>query len=394
LEFDAVQEVRSRRGMRHALQGCLRLLTLAFATGRMTLRAVEDFGKDLGRRKQLKALGLGREVPSDTCLFELLGRLSEKGLREAVWAWVKKAWRAKQLSNDAFAGGALSVDGKGAGGDEGPPPNALCRAVASDTGSPRHWHLYSLRACLVSCSARPLLSQSFIGQRAWEMSAFRPLLEEVVAVFGHLFSVVCTDAGMTSAENAKWVRSHGKDYLFGLKANQRRLFTQAHACLKDAPVVAFTSQRAHGATVRRELRRRPPPPDARFPDAAVLLSVTSTHTFDDGRTVREERLFVGSPGVAALSAERMLKLVRLHWGIENGANWTQDMVLKEDGQRPCNKACAPLVLAWLRLMAYNLLATFRAHLPLKDKRPPSFRRTLELLRDALMGAAPGQPAFL
>jgi hypothetical protein len=45
----------------------------------------------------------------------------------------------------------------------------------------------------------------------------------VVERFGEHFQVVTGDAGLTAAQNAALVRSHGKHYLFGLKGNQPTL---------------------------------------------------------------------------------------------------------------------------------------------------------------------------
>ena len=45
------------------------------------------------------------------------------------------------------------------------------------------------------------------------------------------------------------------------------------------------------------------------------------------------------------------------------------------------------MLSWLRLLAYNLLALMRTHLPTRDKRPQSFARTMEVLYQGLLGLA-------
>jgi hypothetical protein len=74
-----------------------------------------------------------------------------------------------------------------------------------------------------------------------------------------------------------------------------------------------------------------------------------------------------------LTPEQMLTLVRRHWGIENGPNWTADVVLEEDTASLCLRGKAPFVLSWLRLLAYNLLALVRTQLPGRDGRPDQFR---------------------
>jgi hypothetical protein len=62
-----------------------------------------------------------------------------------------------------------------------------------------------------------------------------------------------------------------------------------------------------------------------------------------------------------------------------------DMVLQEDDHQPCSaNASALQVTAWLRTLAYNLLAAWRTRQPLKDGLPIRWERACEKLRDALV----------
>ncbi|MFY0577711.1 hypothetical protein ACN28S_28420 [Cystobacter fuscus] len=101
----------------------------------------------------------------------------------------------------------------------------------------------------------------------------------------------------------------------------------------------------------------------------------------------ETRLFITSMPGGELSGEQMLTLVRGHWGIENGPNWMADVVLEEDTASASLRGRAPVVLSWLRLLACNLLALVRTHLPPKDGRPVSYTRTQEVLYQGLLGLA-------
>ena len=60
-----------------------------------------------------------------------------------------------------------------------------------------------------------------------------------------------------------------------------------------------------------------------------------------------------------LSGREILRLVRLHWGVENGCHWTMDVVLGEDTRSWCTKGKALRMLSWLRLLAYNALRFLR-----------------------------------
>ena len=64
-----------------------------------------------------------------------------------------------------------------------------------------------------------------------------------------------------------------------------------------------------------------------FPDARQLVWVRQSRQRDGGLPKVETRLFIITSILGRqLSAEQMLTLVRLHWGIENGPNWTADMM--------------------------------------------------------------------
>jgi predicted transposase YbfD/YdcC len=77
---------------------------------------------------------------------------------------------------------------------------------------------------------------------------------------------------------------------------------------------------------------------------------------------------VTSLSTVELSFKHLLKLVRLHWAIENQHHWTLDVVLQEDARQPCKaSSCSLEVTAWLRTLAYNLMAAWRAVLPLKRR---------------------------
>ncbi|QRK07326.1 hypothetical protein JQX13_05695 [Archangium violaceum] len=172
-----------------------------------------------------------------------------------------------------------------------------------------------------------------------------------------------------------------------LKENFHRLHDKAWVALAVAPVKVRTRERTSGEWVERELRVVDKPPEEDFPGAQQWVWVRQTRTRDGELPKVETRLFLTSIPTGQLSPERMLTLVRRHWGIENGPNWTADVVLEEDSASPSLRGNAPLVLSWLRLLAYNLLALVRTHLPTRDKRPQSFARTMEVLYQGLLGLA-------
>lgn len=383
-----VDDPRDARGRRHAHRGLLSLIVVALTCGKRTLRAAEDLAADLGP----SMVGLQRP-PSDSTEYRLLQKQSPDGFREVLQDQVRRDIDRKAIQNDLFAGGILSIDGKGAGSGYGQAPNRWCRSTVCDGEGTRVWHLYALRASLTSSSATPYLDQEFLDDKTGETTAFPGMFGRAVRRFPRLFLWVTGDAEFTSAKNANTVIAANKHYVFGLKANRRRLYDMASKALENAPVVCVTTERYQGKEVRRELCRVRCPSDVQFPGATQFWSVRRIATQADGSDEVEERIFITSTPWTKLTPTRILQLVRLHWRIENNGNWTADMVFGEDTWSPCQTGNGIVAFCWLRLLAFNLVAVFRAHLPTKDGLPSSWARALELiyqafLRHGWLGAQP------
>ncbi|MDP9179935.1 MAG: ISAs1 family transposase [Gemmatimonadota bacterium] len=381
---EQVEDPRDKQGQRHLHQGLLALLVVGFACGKAGLRHIEELSQDVGGRTR-KQLKVPRKV-SDSTLRRLLEEQSVGGLAETVRGWVQ-ALLGQQAVEHALPLGVASFDGKSVYSSTHKPVPGLEAVACDETGTPVY-KLGAMRAALTSVAACPCLDLEFFGAKAGESPAFRQLLPRVVEHYGEHFQVVTGDAGLCAAENAALVRSLGKHYLLGLKGNQPTLHGYAVESIADkkGPPRARTQDRAHGKTTVRELWTHAlKPGEVDFPGARLLLCVKQTHLMDDGTQSIEWRYFVTSLSTVDLSFAHLLKLVRLHWAIENRHHWTLDMVLQEDARQPCcANASALQVTAWLRTLAYNLLAAWRAMLPRVDGLPVRWERACETLRDALV----------
>lgn len=386
LEWSAeVEDPRRARGQRHEHLGLLGLLVAGLACGLKSLRRMEDLAQDLGARVR-KHLKLPSQV-SDTTLWRLLAAQTAQGLRQTVAAQVRRLLKQPGLEKVALPLGVMSFDGKSLWtGVQRAVPGL--EAVASDEVGTPLWRLGTLRAVLTSVVAAPCVDLEFIGAKEGESPAFRQLLPRVVAAFGEHFQVITGDAGLTAAQNAALVRSLGKHYLLGLKGNQPTLHGHAVEALADKQCAprARTEDRARGERVLRELWTHAlTPGEVEFAGARLLLCVRQTHLKGDGTQSTEWRYFVTSLSTVDLGFAHLLRLVRLHWAIENRHHWTLDRVMEEDERQPCLHSRSSLeVTAWLRVLAYNLLSAWRARLPLKDRLPVAWARACETLRDALV----------
>lgn len=358
LDFSTVADPRTPSGRRYKLEPLLRLMVVATACLRTSLRLTEYLGRNLLPRARLRRLGLPRG-PSDTALYELLARLSPSGFREVLWRQLRQAIDSKEVRNDAFKFGVVAIDGKGAGGSVGEAPNEWVRSTVCDVQGTPCWHLFFVRCCLVSSFARVVLDQEVVGQKDGENTVFPTIFGRLVETFPKLFRLVTADAGYLSRANAEIVLAAGKDYLFAFKGSFRNLYPLARTLLQDKPVLATTVERYKGERVTRELRRASPPEDFAFPGVQQLWSVRQVRESEKG-SEEETRIFVTSLDVNDVTADEALRLVRMHWLIENGPNWTMDVKLLEDTRGACMTGHGAVVTSWIRILGYNIVSIVRS----------------------------------
>lgn len=387
LDFQQVVERRTyRSGKQQPLGALLRLLVLCFASGQRTLRDVEAQSKQLSKPVR-RYLDLPKSGVSDTALYELLANQLPRGLRQAVHEQLRDDLQRKAIRNDLFKGphgGVLSIDGKGAGCRYGELPNAMCQRTFLGPEAKQGWRLFVHRAALVSSSARPIVDQQPLPDMVGEATAFPALFNRVVKAFPRMFGYVTADAGNTSATNARVVREADKHYIFAVKPNHRRLYNAARALLDNAPVLAETEEQSRGYNEHRQLQRcLVSPQSIRYPDALQVWKVTRTRTPTSGEVLVGQRIYITSVPEDELAPEQILQLVRLHWGIESASHWTLDAVLSEDTHSPCYKGYGPLIVSWLNILAYNLVAVFRAHSPKREGYRTPWRQVLRAVSQLL-----------
>jgi hypothetical protein len=390
IPWDAqVDDPREIQWVVHPHQGILAGLAAAFAVGCWNLRRAEDFFADLGLGAR-RALGLGRGTPCDSTLYRLLAEQSPAGFQETVFAKTKELIAGKVVKNDRQKLGVLTFDGKGTWSRADGEEVEGARQSSYDAQGSSLQSFGALRATLTSSSVCPCVGQKFIGSKEGEAPAFRELLPKVCAELGGQFRIVTGDAGLCARENAELVSQLDRWYLFGLKGNQPHLHRLAHDCrhYTIGKPLAQTSEKYRGHTIVRELFARTvaDEPDADIKDAQQLFYVCQTTYRPDGECKAvEQRYFVTSIPVGILTRDEELALVRMHWSIENGCNWTMDVMLGEDDAQPCQASRASIeTVSWLRIIGYNVVSAWRQLSPRKDKKPTTWARAMETLRDAFL----------
>ena len=381
----AVKDWRSHINLVHPHKAVLTLLCLAFAAGQCAFRHVEDFCDDLSAATS-KKLGLTRNV-SDSTAYRMVKHQKLEGLRESVKAQVLQMAKHKVIKRDRLEDGVASFDGKEffsstTGGVNG------AKTSVNETAGVITSSLMAVRAVLSSSLVTPFLDMEIIGEKAGEAPAFRTLFPRVLEAFGHLFEIVTGDSGIGCRENAKLVVASRKGYVFSLKGIQKSVEQAAIDLFAADSSVPFKDEGEvrDGGTMTREITAVSVDEHsaAEFAGSKQFWRVVQRLALGGNLIKEEVRLFVVTLDMSVIGPKKALALVRIHWAIENNHNWTMDMKLMEDDVQPCQQTKESLsVVCWLRMMGYNMVSAFRASAPKKDRKPQSWKRTMDKLRDAL-----------
>jgi predicted transposase YbfD/YdcC len=292
-------------------------------------------------------------VPGERWLTILMNRINPALFGAAFADWVRESWPEKA--------GLVAIDGKTSrrSHDRGQGAGPL--------------HLVSAFAT----TARLVLAQEAVPDKANELAAIPPLLARLGAEDGLKGALVSIDAIATNAAVAAAIAGQGADYLLAVKANQPTLRAEVEAAFAEAEALEtrIDLDKGHG---RIEERRtsvlhqidwlagdRRFPGELRLPRLACLLRA-ETRVETAGRSRSETRYFVSS---RTLTAAEAAEAVRGHWAIENRLHWVLDVTFGDDQSR-LRKGHGARNMATVRHFALNLVRAA------PDKRSIKSRRKL------------------
>src|SRR5258708_2941073 len=183
--------------------------------------------------------------------------------------------------------------------------------------------------------------------------------------------IVTTDALHCNRPFAAMVLKRGGQYVLALKKNQRKLFEATERRFARAGKRSVAKSIEPSTHDRREIRRATVIRDTsvaaanRFPGAVALARITSRRRPHAGRADKPVvvRYYLLSKYMAA---NRVLQIVRGHWGIENRLHWVLDVVFNEDRGR-ARKDNGPENLAILRRLAINIIRAHPARTSMRQK---------------------------
>lgn len=365
LAFEGVRDPRRRRGRRWSLRSLLSATFLSMVAMERSFRGVERLTEDLsGCRKRF---GIPRRVP-DSTLANLYARLDdEAGLRQVLIDDIQRARRRKALEPTELPINTVAIDGKTIWCGRHEVDDPACQAMPNEQHT--CFRLHTLHAVLTSVATQPCIDQLLVPKETNEMGALPQLIDNLVRAYGKSFiEVVTVDAGMTSAENARVITRAEMRYVMAVKGTQPTLLAESerlcgwgkHKQIGYVCEAATAWERYRGHRVRRELfRSKEIKGWPGWKSARQVWRVKQTTEKASGTVEVENRYFVTSLPWDRLSGQEILRLVRLHWAVENGCHWTMDVVLGEDTRPWCTKGRALRMLSWLRLLAYNALRFLR-----------------------------------
>ena len=290
-------------------------------------------------------------VPGERWLTILMNRINPALFAAAFAGWVRESWPEKA--------DLVAIDGK------------TSRRSHDRSAGAGPLHLVSAFAT----TARLVLAQEAVPDKANELAAIPPLLERLGAEEGLKGALVSIDAIATNADIAEAITGQGADWLLAVKANQPRLRAEVEAAFAEAGELEthIDLDKGHGrieerrTSVLRELDwldgARRFPGELRLPGAACLVRA-ETRVAAKGATRTETRFFISS---RALTTAEAAEAIRGHWAIENRLHWVLDVTFADDQSR-LRKGHGARNMATVRHFALNLVRTATDRRSIKSRR--------------------------
>ncbi len=354
--FRTLADSRHARGKVYDLAVGLSLIFLAKLAGCDSLRGMCDW---LHERQALRCEAF-HWPPARRLRRSTITRLLAEVI--AVQAWenlVSGFW--KQLPGTGVSA-ILALDGKTLRG-------------TIDAAHPHGEHL--LAAYLPEEGL--VLAQVQVGRKENEI----PVAWRVLKTLDLRGKIVTGDAMLTQRQLCLEIVAGGGEYLFKVKANQPRLYGDLRRLFAPEPVVkgfspashddfqaARTEDKGHGRVEVRTLTVSQMLTG--YSDWPHLVQVFQVQR----RTIRQSTGEVSEEvtyGITSLTpveatAERLLEVVRAHWGIENQLHYRRDASLHEDACRlrtghgaQVMAALNNLALGLLTWLGYDNIRTAREH---------------------------------
>lgn len=350
--FEAVLDGREKRGVRYQVKEILTLLLLGKLAGMTTPAAIAEWVRH--RAEQLKQL-LPWSRPGFPCAStysNVLQTLDATQVTEVLAQFLTRAEASLRCGEEPSR---LASDAQGERHEhlalDGKTLRGTLSHVAADQKKMHQLALYEVHTGV-------LLKEQVTGEKQNELSIVSEFLTPHL-VKGRILSA---DALHTQHAFCFTVTRWQGDYVLLAKDNQPTLAEDLRLFFAEPPVdcqdwrTARTVEKGHGRLEIRELVASTELNDFLGKQWAGIAQVFRlTRTVQEKGVTRTEVVYgITSLAPARASAERLLRLIRGHWAIENRLHWRRDVTLREDHCQ-VRKGNAPRVLAVLNSFLLALL---------------------------------------
>ena len=336
--FADVEDPRVERAKKHKLGDVIAVAVCAVICGADNWVDIETFGN--AKIDWFKGfLELPNGIPSHDTFGRVFAMLDPKRFQDLFVSWTKEVRRLSR-------GEVVAIDGK------------TVRRSADKANGKSAIHMVSAWASENGVS----LGAVKTDDRSNEITAI-PKLLKLLELEG---CVVTIDAMGCQKKIAKGIAAQGADYVLAVKKNQPRLWEDITGTFEHAEQTRFaglehdrfeTVNKGHGRVEKRVCWATSDPAvvgyandRGEWANLASVAMIESTR-WADGETAVHRRYFITS---LPARADRILKSVREHWGVENGLHWSLDVSFGEDGSM-VRMGHSAENMSTLRRLALNLV---------------------------------------
>ncbi len=328
--FSSIEDPRINRQKKHQLQDIFFISLCAIICGADNWVAIEAFG--LAKEPWFtQLLDLEHGIPSHDTFGEVYAAIDTDQFSLCFSRWV--ADLAKLTEGDVIA-----IDGK-------------CLRRSLDKASKKAAiHMVSAWAQQNSL----VLGQVKVDDKSNEITAIPKLLSRL-DIAG---AVITIDAMGCQKKIAEQIKRQGGDYVLSLKGNQGNLHDDVKTLFVSplSPAVAAVGYDGdHGRIETRSIRVTDDIAWLKerhdWESLHSIIAVTAKREVGDSVT-EETRYFISS--LDANDPQRLARVIRGHWAIENNLHWVLDVAFDEDRNR-ARKGHSAANLAVIRHIALNLI---------------------------------------
>lgn len=331
--FEKVPDHRVNRNKLYTVSEIFFLTLTAVICGSEGWEDIENFGKSKINFLR-KYFPYTNGIPSDDTLRRFFRYLNPEKFREIFVDWVKSI----PIEGDLH----IAIDGK------------VSRHTFDTNCKINPLHMVTAFASNVGL----VLAQEKVKDKSNEIKAI-PKLLELIDLPG---SIITIDAMGCQREISQMICQKEADYVLSLKGNQGSLHQDVmdlykdHKLVEELGVCIYKCQEDNkhgrleerickGITIPEALKEK-----HNWPGIKSMLEVTSIREVN-GKRSEEKRYYISS---LENDAEKLSKIVRSHWSIENSLHWVMDVSFGDDDSR-IRKGNAANNMSIVKHLSINLL---------------------------------------